>query len=326
MAHFDVFNGDADGICALHQLRLAHPIDSTLVTGVKRDIALLERVHAHPGDSVTVLDISSDVNRTTLLALLERGVSVQYFDHHGSGEVPAHPRLDAHIDTAANTCTGIIVDRWLDGRYRVWAAVAAFGDNFPDEARKLTQELALSNAQIDALQELGECINYNAYGDSEDDLVMRPAELYRVVHHHSDPFSFIASEPVFRLMRDARRLDMEMAARVSPHASVAGGQVTVLPDEPWSRRVRGTLANRFAIDNPEQAFAAVTPNVHGGYTISVRAPLVRRSGADTLCKMFPTGGGRPAAAGVTHLPRERLEEFVRAFERMFGGNAHHARD
>ena len=39
----DVFNGDADGLCALHQLRLAEPLaDAQLVTGVKRDIALLD--------------------------------------------------------------------------------------------------------------------------------------------------------------------------------------------------------------------------------------------------------------------------------------------
>jgi hypothetical protein len=35
---YDVFNGDADGICALVQLRLAKPIQSNLITGVKRDI------------------------------------------------------------------------------------------------------------------------------------------------------------------------------------------------------------------------------------------------------------------------------------------------
>ena len=55
---YDVFNGDADGICALHQLRLAAPCTSVLITGAKRDIALLERVQAQAGDVVTVLDIS----------------------------------------------------------------------------------------------------------------------------------------------------------------------------------------------------------------------------------------------------------------------------
>ncbi len=46
MTTFDVFNGDADGICALLQLRLANPLESILVTGVKRDIRLLQRVDA----------------------------------------------------------------------------------------------------------------------------------------------------------------------------------------------------------------------------------------------------------------------------------------
>ena len=44
MQIYDVFNGDADGICALIQLRLAEPADTTLITGVKRDTAL-----ARPG-------------------------------------------------------------------------------------------------------------------------------------------------------------------------------------------------------------------------------------------------------------------------------------
>ncbi|EMI16065.1 phosphoesterase, DHHA1, partial [Rhodopirellula maiorica SM1] len=58
MTHYDIFNGDADGICALHQLRLADPQPSRLVTGVKRDINLLKRVSADAGDQLTVLDIS----------------------------------------------------------------------------------------------------------------------------------------------------------------------------------------------------------------------------------------------------------------------------
>ena len=41
MSHWDVFNGDADGLCALQQLRLARPRESRLVTGLKREIALL---------------------------------------------------------------------------------------------------------------------------------------------------------------------------------------------------------------------------------------------------------------------------------------------
>ena len=46
MTRYDVFNGDADGICALHQLRLDEPRDAELVTGVKRDIGLVARINA----------------------------------------------------------------------------------------------------------------------------------------------------------------------------------------------------------------------------------------------------------------------------------------
>lgn len=44
MRSCDVFNGEADCICALLQLRLASPRDPELVTGVKRDIALLKQM------------------------------------------------------------------------------------------------------------------------------------------------------------------------------------------------------------------------------------------------------------------------------------------
>lgn len=46
--NIDIFNGDADGICALIQLRLAYPAEAQLVTGVKRDIVLLSRVSVQP--------------------------------------------------------------------------------------------------------------------------------------------------------------------------------------------------------------------------------------------------------------------------------------
>ena len=44
MTDYDVFNGDADGICALVQLRHAEPRNAQLITGVKRDISLLKQV------------------------------------------------------------------------------------------------------------------------------------------------------------------------------------------------------------------------------------------------------------------------------------------
>ena len=60
---YDVFNGDADGICALIQLRLAEPAETTLITGVKRDIALARQLPTTEPVNATILDISLDKNR-----------------------------------------------------------------------------------------------------------------------------------------------------------------------------------------------------------------------------------------------------------------------
>ena len=70
--YYDVFNGDADGICALHQLRLAEPRDAELITGVKRDIKLLEKIASVRHGAITVLDVSLDSNREALMALLRQ--------------------------------------------------------------------------------------------------------------------------------------------------------------------------------------------------------------------------------------------------------------
>ena len=194
MTHYDVFNGDADGICALHQLRLEQPLPSVLVTGVKRDIALLRRVPAEAGDTVTALDVSAAENHDALAALLARGVRVQYFDHHYAGELPVHPGLDAIIDVDASVCTGILVDRHLGGRRRPWAIVAAFGDNLVPAARALAATRGLAAAECADLQALGDALAYNAYGDTESDLIVHPAALYRLLRPYDDPFRFLRAE------------------------------------------------------------------------------------------------------------------------------------
>jgi len=72
MKYFDVFNGDADGLCALHQFRLAEPRpQARLITGVKRDIRLLQQISGTHDAHITVLDISLDSNRDALELLLE---------------------------------------------------------------------------------------------------------------------------------------------------------------------------------------------------------------------------------------------------------------
>lgn len=313
MAFFDVFNGDADGICALHMLRLAEPREAQLVTGVKRDIALLERVEAQQGDRLCVLDISLDKNRAALEGLLARGVVVDYFDHHYAGEIPEHSALRCHLHTAANTCTGLIVHGYLQGAYAPWAIVAAFGDNMAEAAHALGKGLGLSTGQLGELQSLGECLNYNAYGESVADLFFHPAELYQRLHPWQDPFAMMREDDLYPQLREAYASDLALAEESPWLAEREQGAILLLPDAPWSRRVSGVFGNLLARREPARAHAVLTEKQDGGYQVSVRAPLQRREGADTFCRQFATGGGRAAAAGINHLPRTELEGFIEAF-------------
>ena len=318
--YFDVFNGDADGICALHQLRLAQPLDATLISGVKRDIALLAQVSATAGDEITVLDIAMSKNHAALVALLEAGAHVRYFDHHIPGDIPQHPHLDAHIDTDANVCTSLLVNRYLGGSQLIWAVVAAFGDNMAGAARAAAAPLNLSEAQLDDLRSLGECINYNGYGDALADLFYAPVTLYRIVHGYADPFELIQAEPAYRVLRDGYAEDMARAQAVAPIQVRSSGAVYLLPDAAWSRRVSGVFGNRLATGHPERAHAVLTHKPGGGYVVSVRSPQATKTGADVLCSSFATGGGRRAAAGINHLPEADLDEFVKRFYKTFENN------
>lgn len=318
MAYFDVFNGDADGLCALQQLRLAEPRAATLVTGVKRDIALLRRVPRVAGASVTVLDVSLAQNRDALVGLLQCGAQVAYFDHHYAGDTPHHAGLELHIDTAPDVCTSLLVDRHLGGAHALWAVAGAFGDNLGGAARRRAAPLALQAAQLEALRELGESLNYNAYGDREDDLFVHPAELHRRMRRFADPLRFLQEEPLLRVIRDGRIGDLERARAVPPHAAFAGAVVVLLPDAAWSRRVRGAWGNALALASPQRANAVLTQDGRGDYVVSVRAPLAAPRGAETLCRQFPTGGGRAAAAGINRLAQADLPDFVRAFEKAYG--------
>jgi hypothetical protein len=314
MRYYDVFNGDADGICALHQLRLADPVDSVLVTGMKRDISLLGRVPAMDGDVVTVLDLSLDRNREALSALLERGVVVRYFDHHYSGQMPRHPALTTIIDSAVRTCTSALVDRHLLGRYRPWAVVGAFGDGMDDVAVELAATLGLDEPRIGQLRELGQDLNYAAYGETARDALVQPLDLYALVSRYADPFELLAREPIFTTLGTQRLADMERAlATREVHITPRSG-AWFLEDAPWARRVIGSFANRLALLQPHRAHAVLAPLEDGARIVSVRAPRGDPRSAAEFCRRFPTGGGRAGAAGIDHLESAQVAAFVQAFD------------
>ena len=317
MKFYDIFNGDADGICALHQLRLAEPRAAELVTGAKRDIALVGRVEAEAGDRLTVLDVSLRSNAEAVQRALASGAQIQYFDHHATGDIPQHPQFEAHIDTAPDVCTSLLVDRHLAGKHRLWAVVAAFGDNLVESAVRAAQPLQLDHTELARLHELGEAINYNAYGETVDDLHYHPADLYQAIAPYKDPRHFIFDEPVFEVLKQAGAEDLVCAEAVSAEFATDAAALYILPDAAWSRRVNGVFGNRLAQSEPQRAHAVLVTKSDGSYAVSVRAPRNKPLGADVLCLAFVTGGGRKAAAGINQLPQQELPRFIDAFRSAY---------
>jgi len=320
--NYDIFNGDADGIISLLQLRLANPIESELLTGVKRDINLLsklvDRVELAKGDKLTVLDISMEKNQAGLVSALDGEVDVFYADHHRAGDIPVSQHLDAHIDLKANTCTALIVDGVLNGEYHYWAITAAYGDNLIAKGDQLSKVAGLSVEQSEQLKELGTLINYNGYGAVVEDLHFHPASLYKALLKYISPFDVIAdSTSPFYQLQNAFQEDMANALAIQAEYRSDTLSIFELPNEPWARRISGVYGNQLANQNPNLAHAVLTVNPDGTYTVSLRAPLSNKQGAGDLCSQFETGGGRAAAAGINALPKEQIADFIKAVEAVY---------
>ena len=321
MTTWFVFNGDADGLCAAHQLRLAGHVPDRVITGVKRDIVLLARCDAQGGDCVWVADISLDSNRAALLQLLARGVTVRWFDHHHAGTIPAHPAFEACIDTSATVCSSLLVDNFLEGRFRAWAVTAAYGDNLPVAARLAARNappaVRVPDDALDDLAELGTLMNYNAYGDSIADLHVDPLLLFARIAPYADPRAFLAADSFARDLRATMRSDLATAAAAPALRVTPATAAFELPDAPWARRVQGVWANELAQGHRDRAHALLVRR-GDSYSVSVRAPAARPSGADILCRQFAGGGGRAGAAGINDLPLAQRDHFLRVFEGAYG--------
>ncbi len=321
MAFIDVFNGDADGICALTQLRNAHRVESTLITGVKRDIELLDKVDAKAGDQLTVLDVSLDKNRDGVERALASGAEVFYVDHHYAGEIPQNPKLKAIINEAPDVCTSLLVNGYLQGKFAAWAVVGAFGDNLKNSALALAKTIDLRADELVLLENLGTYINYNGYGENIDDLHFPPLELFRRVSPYANPLDFIRdSREQFEKLENGYNNDMNSAAAIEAEIATDAAAVFILPNQAWARRVSGVYSNDLTNQFPARAHAVLTEKSNGNYLISVRAPLNNKTGADELCRRFPTGGGRAAAAGVNDLPKAQLQHFIDQFNAFFSGS------
>lgn len=281
MDNFDVFNGDADGICALHQMRLAKPVEAELITGIKRDIELVERVDAKPGDHILVLDVSLAKNVVAVNKLIEKGCHIQYFDHHLAADVAVNNCFENFINTSPDTCTSLLVNKYLNGKQVLWAIVGAYGDNMLVSADSLAGSAKLTKEQKASLQELGIYLNYNGYGTSLDDLHFNPEDLYRAIKPYENPFDFIEKETVFKTLKTGYLDDMNQANLLTPTDTTDNTAIFILPAEKWCRRVSGVFGNDLSNQFPERAHALLTDIGNDAYQVSVRAPQDNKTGAGT---------------------------------------------
>ncbi len=320
--HLDVLNGDADGILALLQLRLANPCpDAILITGIKRDIGLLNAVDVKQvtdASKVTVLDISMAENNKPLMRILEAGAKVLYIDHHQPGTPVTSLRLETHIDLSADTCTSLIVDSLLNGQFHLWAMTAAFGDNLVDVASDLSEKAGLSGIESQQLKELGTLINYNGYGAHVDELTFHPADLFRLLLNYTSPFDCINDKnSPYHVLKTRFEDDLKKAQAGTIIHESDTLFVILLPNEAHSRRISGTYGNTLANDFQSRAHIVLTLVDAEHYLVSLRAPVNNKTGAGDICAQFNSGGGRAGAGGINKLPKSDLERLIKAAEKAY---------
>ena len=299
-------------------MRMETPQTSAvLITGVKRDITLLSHVADRKDSSISVFDISLDSNRQYLDTLLSNNNSVEYFDHHFAGAIPDSPLLQYEINVSPEICTSLIVNNILNGSNYRWAICGAFGDNLHRRAEQLANNYSLTEKQTLQLREIGELFNYNGYGSTLSDLHFHPEELYRSVHNYENPFDFITSTPIMETLREGFNSDLGEALNQKEYPVNGKNAVYFFPNAAWARRIQGVFSNLKAREEPDIAHALIVENDDASLRISLRAPLADKRDADNICKLFPTGGGRAAAAGINCLPPAMLDDFLAQLNTVF---------
>ena len=272
------YNGDADGICSMVQWGLVHGVDGNRVTGVKRDIELLDRINPSKGDEVIVMDISLARNHSMAQKFAQNGANITWFDHHLAGE--NIESISAHIDTSDNVCTARIVEQHL-GVESSWAQVALHGDGLS------------KHSSIPEYRELGELLNYNGYGADLTDLHFHPDDLMMLCLESKTPEQFMLSTAFVKL-KEGFDSDMSNADLI-----VEKDGFFLLPNEAWARRVVGVMAHR--INEKGTGPHVIAIDKGSTFQVSIRG----KNGIGELCAMFG-GGGRATAGGIDNLPKAEI--------------------
>ena len=277
------YNGDADGICSMVQWGLVYGIEGHRVTGVKRDIELLERVNPTPDDEIIVMDISLARNHARAVELSSQGFDITWFDHHLAGE--PIDGITTNIDTSANVCTARIVEKFL-GVESDWAQVALHGDGLSVHSSK------------PEFKELGELLNYNGYGADLSDLHFHPDDLLLLCLQAKTPQNFMDTQ-AFMTLKNGFESDLSNAKNIE-----LNNGYYLLPNEAWARRVVGVMAHRINESGDGPHVIAIDK----GETLQVSIRGIE--GIGELCKMFG-GGGRATAGGIDALPKSEITALMK---------------
>lgn len=307
-----IFNGDADGIIATRIFARIDDRKGRFITGVKRDISLLNQIAHLKHLSICVFDISIEKNLEALEKLLENNCLIKWFDHHISNDIPIHKNFQPVINTDANVNTTWLVSNHQT-TFTTWTVAGLFGDNMVETAFKIGKKIGLNSKQIALLKEFGELLNYNAYGEKVADLFFPPVEILKRSYDFADIFDFIDQTEFYKILFEGRAKDLRKAGA----AEVIAEGVIRFPDEAWAKRVVGDYANGLSKIEPDLAHAVLVENKASDFVVSVRCAMNEEKNVAAFCGQFPTGGGRMKAGGINKLPQEELGAFVSAFHQYF---------
>jgi hypothetical protein len=134
---------------------------------------------------------------------------------------------------------------------------------------------------------------------------------------YSSPFDFFDREPLLATIRRGYLDDLALAENAPAQVATSRIAIFELPDAAFARRVSGTFANRLARAHPQRAHLILNGDGHGGFTVSIRAPLDDPHGAEQVANSFAGGGGRAAAAGINHLAADELPRLERKMFEIF---------
>ena len=307
-----IFNGDTDGICATRQLLFSNQNETKFVTGVKRDIALLDKIQDLADQEIVVLDVSVEKNHPSLIKLLKQNCRINWYDHHISAKIPEHIRFINHINTDPDINTSQIVNLHLNNKYPDWAIVGLFGDNMTNSADELAQSIFLSEVDKESIKQMGELFNYNAYGEDLDDLHYHPEEVLKECLKVDHPLDLLSNSDIIEKLKTGYQSDLSEASK----AKLLQNNTYVFPNQKWGRRVIGVFANLKANQNPDQP-TAILIEKEDHFVVSVRSPINKSLNAAQFCAKFPTGGGRKKAGGINELPKNLLNQFIDELNSFF---------